>query len=177
MQCHAMSCRTSSPNPSPFLNRLEGGNQNQKKGPETRAAYCFGQGENATFIHPIRTHPSIEHQPNPNRPLPHARGGKQKPRLRKVAPVFKKASRSFRSLRSRKQSTQVTSTVMSCLETTGTTAERLRAHAADTTAGLAHTALALGATPAGRRPLANAQGAYATGGTATTWSLGSACGR
>jgi hypothetical protein len=66
---------------------------------------------------------------------------------------------------------------MSCLETTGTAAERLRAHAADAAAGLAHTGLALGAAPAGRRPLANTQSAYATGGTATTWSLGSACGR
>jgi hypothetical protein len=59
---------------------------------------ALARRNNAAFIHPIRAHPSIERQPNPNRPLPHARGREQKPILRKVAPVFKKAFRSFRSL-------------------------------------------------------------------------------
>ena len=175
-----MPCHAALPHPIPAHSRTGGkvGIKTRKNRKITQEQHtALARRNNAAFIHPIRAHPSIERQANPNRPLPHARGGKQKPRLRKVAPVFKKASRSFRSLMSRKQSTQVTSTVMSCLETTGTAAERLCAHAADAAAGLAHTGLALGAAPAGRRPLANAQSAYATGGTATTWSLGSACGR
>lgn len=103
-------------------------------------------------------------------------GEKQSPDYEKLRQFSKKRpGHSARS--SRKQSTQVTSTVMSCLETTGTAAERLCAHAADAAAGLAHTGLALGAAPAGRRPLANTQSTYATGGTTTTRSLGSACGR
>ena len=120
-------------------------NENRKG---TRAAYCLlwpGEERRLRQSHPIHKTPPKQtitsYQREKEKP--------QKPRLRKVAPVFKKRpGHSARS--SRKQSTQVTPTMMSCLEATGSAAKRLRAHAADTAAGLAHTGLALSAAPAGR---------------------------
>jgi hypothetical protein len=63
-------------------------------------------------------------------------------------------------------------------ETACAATQRLRTHAADTAACLAHARLALSAAPAGRRPLANAEGANAaTATSSTTRRLGCACGR
>ena len=129
---------------------IEPKKQREQKRNKSSILLCFGQEKNAAFVNPIPSHPI--HKTPPKQTITSYQREKekpQKPRLRKVAPVFKKRpSHSARS--SRKQSTQVTPTMMPCLEATGSTAERLRAHAADTAAGLAHTGLALSAAPAGR---------------------------
>ena len=152
MQCHAMSCRTPHPIPAHSETGEKVGIQTRKKREQKRnkSSILLALARGRTPPSSIPSHPI--HKTPPKQTITSYQREKekpQKPRLRKVAPVFKKRpSHSARS--SRKQSTQVTPTMMPCLEATGSTAERLRAHAADTAAGLAHTGLALSAAPAGR---------------------------
>jgi len=154
VQCYAMSCRSPHPIPARFSNRREWWESKPRKEKEkehqtTRAAYCFGPGDKRR-VHPSHPNPTVHGKRQPtNRHLMPEGKEPAKPRLRKKMRQFSKRSgHSARS--SRKQSTEVSSTIMSCLKTSSRTAERLCAHAADTAAGLAHTGLALGAAPAGR---------------------------
>lgn len=150
MQCSAMPCHAALlARFQPILEqarRWESKPEKNENRKGTRAAYCLlGQGKNAAFVNPI---PSIKR--HPNRPSPRTRGKKNR-----KSPDYEKLRQFSRSvpvipLAQRENNQQVTSTIMSCLETTGSTAERLRTHAADTAAGLAHTGLALSAAPAGR---------------------------
>lgn len=101
-KCNAMPCHAALPHPiQPILEQaVRWESKPEKKAKGTRAAYCLHGQEKQRLVHPSHPNPSMTNanpNPNPNRPLPHARGRKTKPRLRKVAPVFKKASRSFRS--------------------------------------------------------------------------------
>ena len=151
MQCSAMPCHAALlARFQPILEqarRWESKPEKNENRKGTRAAYCLlGQGKNAAFVNPI---PSIKR--HPNRPSPRTRGKKNRksPDYEKLRQFSRKRS-GHSAHSSRKQSTQVTSTIMSYLETTGTAAERLCAHAADAAAGLAHTGLALSAAPAGR---------------------------
>ena len=153
MQCSAMPCHaTLRTRFQPILEqarRWESKPEKNENRKGTRAAYCLlwpGEERRLRQSHPI---PSIKR--HPNRPSPRTRGKKRN----RKSPDYEKLRQFSRSvpvipLAQRENNQQVTSTIMSCLETTGSTAERLRTHAADTAAGLAHTGLALSAAPAGR---------------------------